>query len=406
MRLNKANVATLALPAGKGEMIVFDETLPGFGLRLRAGGKRTWIAQYRFGQKQRRITLGTPERLDADRARKVAIETLGKIGQGLDPQGDKQEAQRKASVTLGSIIPKYLAYAAKRQRPNYHADVKRYLELHWGPLKGVQLDRLERMRIANRLTEISEERGAFAADRSRAALSSLLSWAIGEGLTDSNPALTTNRPAELISRDRVLSPAELALVWHQAGPGDFGAIVRLLILTAGRRDEIGGAHWSELKRDTLRIDADRSKNGVAHEIPLCARAFDLFTGIQRREGRDLIFGTGEGPFSGWSKCKAQLDRRIAAAVLKDRGEAGITPWRVHDLRRTAATGMADIGVMPHIIEAVLGHISGSKAGVAGVYNRATYANEKRLALDLWAEHVTALVNGCQGKVVSFAKRGG
>ena len=175
------------------------------------------------------------------------------------------------------------------------------------------------------------------------------------------------------------------------GGGDYGAIVRLLILTGQRREEVGGMLQSEI--DTAgalwRIGAERTKNGLPHEVPLSAPALAVLRGLRRRKDtgdeRDLVFGSRDGPFSGWSKAKSALDARLTGAL-------GRVPaaWRLHDIRRTVATGMADLGVQPHVIEAVLNHISGHKAGVAGVYNRSTYATEKRAALDMWADHVTTL----------------
>jgi integrase len=197
-----------------------------------------------------------------------------------------------------------------------------------------------------------------------------------EGLSDGNPVIGTNRAADERSRDRVLSDEELARIWHACGSDDYGRIVRLLILTGQRRHEVGGVSSSELNfaRAVWSIPSDRTKNGRPHEVPLPAPAALVLKEAQMEVGDGYLFGEAQGPFQGWSKAKAALDRRIAAAgnTLK--------PWRVHDIRRTVATRMAEFGVQPHIVEAVLNHISGHKAGVAGVYNRALYAAEKRRAL--------------------------
>ena len=199
---------------------------------------------------------------------------------------------------------------------------------------------------------------------------------------------------EEISRDRVLTNSELPAIWREAGVGDYAAIVRLLILTGQRREEAGGMLWSEI--DTAgavwHIGAGRTKNGLAHDVPLSAAALAVLSGLERHVGRDLIFGAGDGPYQGWSRAKAALDARIAAALGRPP-----PPWRLHDIRRTVATRLADLGVLPHVIEAVLNHVSGHKAGVAGVYNRASYAAEKRAALTLWSDHVAALVETVERK---------
>lgn len=392
MRLTKANLARYALPAGKAEALLFDDDLPGFGLRIRAGGKRTWIAQYRLGAKQRRVTLGTTETVDPDEARKRAREALAKVSLGADPQSEKRAAQEQAGVTLGSVLPRYLAFAARRQRTSYHADVKRYLERHWGPLAEVALNTITRATVSHRLGINSADVGPFAANRARAALSAFYAWALGEGVATANPVVGTHKAVEEQARDRVLTDAELADAWQAAGSGDFGAIVRLLILTGQRREEVGGMAWGEVTGEVWGIPKDRAKNGRDHHVPLSPPALAVLHTRLRQDGRDLVFGSGSGPFQGWSNAKERLDARIAV-TRKERGgkQAPTLPWRLHDLRRTVATRMADLGVLPHVVEAVLNHVSGHKAGVAGVYNRASYAAEKRAALDLWGAHVATLV---------------
>ena len=157
--------------------------------------------------------------------------------------------------------------------------------------------------------------------------------------------------------------------------------------------------WSELDlaRSLWIIPADRTKNGRTHEVPLLVSVRDLLgrTSLALRSGS--LFGEGKGSFQGWSKAKAALDRRISSA-----GKA-VEPWRLHDLRRTVATRVAELGVPPHIIEAVLNHVSGHKAGVAGVYNRALYAAEKRRALELWGEHIRGLIHVNPPNVVALRR---
>jgi integrase len=404
MRLTKANIERLALPAGVNDRIVFDAALPGFGLRLRDGGKRTWVVQYRIGTKQRRVTLGTVETLNADEARKRAKSALSTVNLGHDPQLEKAEARAQSAVTLRSIVERYLKErAAKRLKPKTLAEVTRSLREHWKPLHAIPLTKVMRIDIAGQLGRITKERGPIAANRSRSYLSTLYAWAIAEGLADANPVVGTNKAAEEISRDRVLSDEELRLVWSCAGKSDdYGAIIRLLILTGQRREEVAAMRWSEFEFDKnlWRIGAERTKNGLPHEVPLPAEAAKVLKAHGGREGRDLVFGSREGPFQGWGNAKIALEGRIRANLGE---KSGLKPWRLHDLRHTVATRMNELGVLPHVVEAVLNHISGHKAGVAGVYNRASYAAEKRQALDLWAEHVLALVEGRAANVVPLRR---
>jgi integrase len=238
---------------------------------------------------------------------------------------------------------------------------------------------IRRQDVALRLGEIAGTNGPFAANRARAALSAFFSWALGEGLVESNPVVGTNKATAEISRDRVLTDDELRAIWQGVGDGDYGRIILLLILTGQRREEVGGMLWQELRlsEGMWSIGPERTKNGLPHDVPLSHPALDILSGIEPTEGREFVFGSGPGPFQGWSNAKAALDKKIA-----------LQPWRLHDIRRTVATRMADLGVLPHIIESILNHVSGHKAGVAGIYNRSVYAAEKRAAMNLWANHVS------------------
>jgi integrase len=396
MRLTRAIVERLTLPPGTGDKIYFDDELPGFGLRLRQGGtregKRSWIAQYRVGSKQRRVTIGTVKTTSLDAARTLARRVLAKVHLGSDPQAEKAERRARASITTGAMAERYLAeHAVKRLKPRSYLEVERHLKKHWRAIADTPIGDVTRADVAAQLGRIAATSGPIASNRARATLSAFFAWAIGEGLTDSTPVLGTNKATAEISRDRVLTPDELAAVWREAGVGDYAAIVRLLILTGQRREEVGGMLWSEI--DTAgavgavwRIGAERTKNSLAHDVPLSAAALAILGGLERRGGRDLVFGSRVGAFQGWSNAKSALDVRVSAAL----GRPPTAPWRLHDIRRTVATRLADLGVLPHVIEAVLNHVSGHKAGVAGIYNRASYAAEKRAALDLWAQRVERL----------------
>jgi len=391
MRLTKQYVNKLVIPEGKTEHIVFDEALPGFGIRLRKGGKKTWIAQYRIGAKQRRITIGSVEAIDPDEARTQAKTYIAKVQLGGDPQIEKQVVRTKAKETLLVVIETYLStYAAANLKPNTLKEVSRSLLAHWKPLHEVQVHSLTRGMIASQLGDIAVQRGPIASNRSRAYLSAMLNWAVTQGLIETNPALGTGKATKELARERVLSDNELALVLKHAGSGDYGAIIRLLILTGQRREEVAAMEWGEIdfSRAIWSIPGSRTKNKLPHDVPLSLEAIAILKSMIRREQRPLIFGSGDGPFSGWSKSKAALDARINNDLGSQ--SMAIKPWRVHDLRRTVTTRMGDLGVLPHVVEAALNHISGHKAGVAGVYNRSTYAKEKLSALELWGAHVSSL----------------
>jgi integrase len=196
----------------------------------------------------------------------------------------------------------------------------------------------------------------------------------------------TNRPPEPKSRERVLVDRELAEIWRACRDDDYGRIIKLLMLTGQRRNEVGGMQWTEIDGDTWTIPGTRTKNHREHVVLLPDFALALIDASPRRTNCDYVFGDGprrkgddHRGFSGWSKAKAALDERI----IEMRRKMAKLDWRLHDLRRTAATVMADrLGVLPHIVEVILNHVGGHRAGVAGVYNRAKYEAEMRKALQL------------------------
>jgi integrase len=400
MRLTAANIRALALPEGRADKTFWDSTVRGFGLRLRAGGSRTWIVQYDFGSATRRMSLGSAAALDPGEARQRAKDILAAVRLGEDPATKKIEARVRASQTLGGILPRYLAYQRGRLRPRSFYQVEHHLSVHARGLHSLPITAIHQRAVAIRLHEIAETVGPVTANRVRSSLAAYFGWMQREGLLDSNPARSTNKAAEGGPRERVLSDDELGKLWRALDADQFGALVKLLALTSQRRSELGNLRWSEVDEDVIRLSASRTKNKTAHEIPLSPLALAILQSQPRRteaDGtpRDLIFGFGRGGFSDWSKRKAALDRRLA-----------IPPWRLHDLRRTCSTVMHDrLGISPWIVEAVLNHTGGHKRGPAGVYNRASYTTEKRIALEKWAQHLEGLVTGTKaGTIIKMPKR--
>ena len=403
MRLTRQTIAQVRVPPGKPYTFVWDEALPGFGVKVNAGGSRQYVVQFRStGGESKRVTLGRVDALAPDDARRAARETLAKVQLGSDPHAERAEERARAATTLERVVARYLEAVGARLKPRSLDEVTRHLKAHWKPLADLPLHKVKRADVAARLAEISRGHGPIAANRARAALSALYAWAMGQGLVDANVVVGTNRPAEEVARDRVLTNDELAAIWTACREDDHGRIVRLLMLTGQRREEVAGIRWSELDLEdgVWSLPAARTKNKRPHDVPLSSEAVALLRAIPKQRDRDLVFGSGKGGFSGWSKAKKELDTRIAKASDSAEGHptaepdpaTKAQPWRLHDLRRTAATRMAELGTLPHVVEAVLNHVSGHKSGVAGIYNRATYAPEKKAALELWAVHVSGLLN--------------
>jgi integrase len=304
---------------------------------------------------------------------------------------------------LGIVCDLYLKRQAEpKQRPKTLAQTKRYLDKAWLPLRSVPVAALTRADVAKRLNEIALVSGPIAANRARAALGAACSWEMRQGLMEANPCIALDKPGTEVRRDRILTDDEIVALWKATEAGDdYSAIIRLLLLTGQRREEVAAMTWVEIDfgKAVWSLSATRTKNGKPHEIALAAPVIALLAARKSR-GRAYVFGSRSGPFSGFSKAKAELDARLAEAT----GQPWAA-WVLHDIRRTCVTNMIEIGIAPHVVEAVVNHISGHKAGVAGVYNRAAYRTEKQAALERWAAHVEALVSGqLAGNVVTVGRR--
>jgi integrase len=390
----------LQLPADIREATFFDhghaDCVVGFGLRIRASGARTWVFQYKYGDKHNRMRLGTLPGLTLERARAKARGYREQVDDGGNPAAARNEMRQRANETFGKEAARFLERQKARLKPRSYVEVERHLDKRAKPLHGLFLAGIDRRRIAMLLSQVSDAHGPIAANRLRASLSAFFTWAIREGMLDTNVVVSTNR-ADEVARDRVLSADELREIWTALSDDDYGTIVKILMLTGQRREEIGGLRWSEIDfdRGVVVFPSTRTKNRRDHEIPMSGTARGILESRDRRVGRDLVFGTGKGPFSGWSNAKETLDARLLEARKETHGKKTkpLPRWRLHDIRRSVATHLAENGVQPHVIEAVLNHVSGHKAGVAGVYNRALYAAEKAAALALWDDQLASIVSG-------------
>jgi integrase len=401
MKLTTTTVRTAKLPPGKTDHIEWDDDVPGFGLRIREGGSRRFCFQYTLGAKDRRMTLGVATPETVARARKIAGELYARTKLGHDPASDKVEAQRQASETFLPSAEQFLEIKRMEYRPGSFREIRRHLLLHAKPLHHLPVARITLRDIADLIASVGKQSGSVTANRVRSSLNVLFVWLIQNGRVPANPVVNTGKNAER-SRARVLSPAELKLVWNNAGAGDQGdqyaSIIRLLMLTGARANEVACLRWSEIADGQIVLPGERTKNKREHRLPLSPAAAEIIRRQPARADRDLVFGDRTGGFSGWSRCKERLDERIAKANGKP-----LPDWTVHDLRRSTATHMAEIGIQPHIIEAVLNHVSGHQGGIAGIYNRATYEKDKRDALIRWADWLVASVEGRKSKILPLRR---
>ena len=424
VRLNARNAAGLSLPDGKDEKFYWDNELKGFGLRLRREGERSrlhrcWVAGYQLKGRYQRMTIADYEKLTAELARVEARKIFGKVARGEDPKAERRAQRLGATRSLRAVIDEYLALKPlkvnKTTGEKLRAATLRAARLYltggyFRPLHASPITDITQADIATRLNAIIRDSGSITARAARAALSTFYTWAMKQGLTVSNPVILTEEPGGAQSRKRVLDDDELVAIWKSCQDDDYGRIIRLLMLTGCRRDEIGGLRWNEIDEDkaTITLPPDRVKNGHEHTLPLSPMARRIIDSVDERTGRVSLFGDrSSAGFTAWSAAKADLDQRLKGKVAD---------WRLHDLRRTVATVMAEsppdkenrerrgLGIKPHVVEAVLNHFGGHRAGVAGIYNRATYGPEVRNALSVWADHLQSIVSGGNRKVLHFAPR--
>jgi integrase len=364
--------------------------LPGFGLRLR-NGQASYIVQYRASGKTRRPTIGNAAILGVDQARRKAKEILAAVLLGQDPMKEKRDQRARAQHTFLSVATEeYFPFKKKTLRSASFKIAQLYLTGdYFRALHNMPLADIEPADVAAAIKAVARKRSDVTALAARRALSAFFTWSAREGLMGprpSNPVTNTNAPPNNRPRERTLDDAELAAIWEACRQDDLGRIVKLLILTGCRRQEIGSMKWPEIdfEKRTLTLPAERVKNKRTHLLPLTDIALEVLRSIPRRLTTESVFGLyrvgAKGGFSDWTRKMAALEER-----------SGVKDWRLHDVRRTVATGLADLGVQPHIIEQILNHQGGHKAGVAGIYNRSAYEAEVRAALTKWADHVREIV---------------
>ena len=409
--LTKTAIERLTVPDGKFDAYLWDPSLPSFGVRkVGSSGSTSLVVKFTIGGKQRKQSLGkliitsTTTKDDVARvirtARNEAQRALAKARLNNDFKSEirakaaedasqaKLDAAERARLAdrVGPRIETYIGERRRDLKPRSLIETQRHLAKHLQSLHDLPVTDLRREVIAAELARIAKDSGAVAADRVRASLSAFCSWLIEREVIEANPCIGIKRKANGGGRDRVLAMEELAVVWRGiGGDTDHDRIVRLLMLTGQRREEIGGLTWEEINFERCQIELPpaRTKNKRAHIVPLSNEALTILRTIPMRHGRNHLFGTGKGPFSGWSKSKERLDGRLGAQIA---------PWTLHDLRRSFASHCADLEFGSVLaIEAALNHLSGERAGIKGIYNRGKQERQKRELMDNWGAHIAEQV---------------
>ncbi len=405
-----------------------DGGLPGLYLVVQPTGAKSWALRYRYSGKPRKLTLGAFPGIGLVAARDLARTAIRAVAEGRDPVETKREALQAAAAErdlFENVAAQFIdRYARRQTRESSWLETARLLGFR--PKPGIQPKAsapLEAtgagivakwkgrpvaeiaLRDVIELLDGTVDRGAATmANRELAAVRRMFGWCVERGILDASPCAGVRAPTPERSRDRLLSDDEIRQFWESADAigWPFGPLFKLLLLTGQRRDEVGEMRWREIDGDgrLWTLPRERVKSDRAHEVPLCDAAVAILAALPRVSGPPgYVFTTnGETPVSGWSRAKNRLDKAMADAGMM--GE----PWRLHDLRRTAASGMARLAIDLPVIEKVLNHVSGSFAGVVGVYQRHGFADEKRRALDTWGAHVERVVQGQGADVVPIKLR--
>lgn len=370
-----------ALKPGSRRYDVHDILCPGLSVRVGKQGQKTFTVKYRYGLRQRRLRLGVHPRISLVQAREKALEALRQVDQGIDPAARR----RQLSMSVETICNDFVRQYAK-PRNNSWREAERILQREFVAVHGQRdIREIKRCDILEMMDGAIERGATYQANRIHSNLRKLFNWCVERGIVDASPVAGIKAPTREQARDRVLSDDEIKAV-IRAGGGDtypYGPFVLLLLATAQRRGEVAQMRWSEIDLDgrIWVIPAERSKNGKPHVVPISDYALRILTAMVRHLDSDWVFTTTRRcPINSFSKAT----RRIHEA-------SATSGWRLHDLRRTAASGMARAGVAPHVVEKVLNHISGTISGVAAVYNRYGYDAERREALDAWGKFLETMI---------------
>jgi integrase len=384
IRLTKSAID--ALPTPSSDLVYWDVGFPGFGVKVTPKGRKVFVVLYRTGgagSKVRKYTIGPYGRVTLHQARVAAQRVFAAKVEGRDPAAEKREAKRR--VVVDRVEDLLESFITQRLSQNRSAgEVARLLRREVGKAwTGKSIHEISKRDVVEVISAVEQRGAPVAANKTLKSIKMFLRWCVGRAVLDQSPAEGVPVPTKEIARDRVLDDHELAQVIIAARNigGPYGGVVELLALTGQRREEVARLAWQELdlQQRVWTIPKSRTKNAKAHVVHLSEQSIDVLKRANRQG--PLVFSLlGTKPFQEFSKAKSVLDQL-----------SGVNGWRLHDVRRTCVSGMARLGVAPHVADKILNHTSGTISGVAAVYQRHDFLAERQAALDLWGAHIGQLL---------------
>ena len=370
------DAAAKRFKVAKGQVDHFDSSFPGLHLRCSHTGRKAWGYYYRLGGKLKRMTFDLYPTMSVE----AAHDAWRKVRNGVRAGRDPAHPDAGGAIDFNGVFEEWLRrdQAENRTRHVTASRFRKYVLPKWQHRLIGGIGKRDCLDIVDAIAD----RGTVTmARRVHSHLHRLFVWSVGRGIIEINPLANVGRPGSDTKRERVLTDGELVKVWKAAERlrPPYGPACKLLILTGARREEIGRLRWSELVDGAINLEGARTKNDEAHVIPLSTSARTVLDQLPHI-GEFVFTSSGHLPISDWTRTKRDLDDL-----------SGVSDWRIHDLRRTVATGLQKLKAPLQVTEAILGHTAGSRGGIIGVYQKHDYAEEKRDALEVWGAHVMALV---------------
>jgi len=380
---------------GKLQDLRWDTEMRGFGVRIYPSGIKSFIMTYRQNGTKRIYVIAQYGQITLEQARELTKKRFGEIADRRDPLLEKRATKKKHEWTVKRAFEDFLNHYAKKRNKHWEETDRIFKKDILPSLESTAIDEVKKDDIIKILDKIRDRNSGIMANRTLAHVKKFFQWCLERNLIEFSPVMGIGKPAAEIDRDRVLYDYEIKEIWNAAQEMGFpfGYCIQFLILTGQRRGEIAAMRWEDYnkKEQLWTLPKEFTKTNRQHEVPISDFAAEIIKACHKLLQGDYVFtSAGNRPFENFSRDKELLDDAINTK-RKMAKQPPMQPWRIHDIRRTVATGMAKLGVAPHVVQKVQNHSTGAISGIAAIYNRYEYADEKREALDQWAAQIQKIL---------------